>query len=182
MNYCIHSPKYKLMHTKDCSIITPYFLIIRRNLRCDRDENVSLLPDKSHLETPQKELCTAPTSSLHIAVYRLCRQSLGHSLSARLFLLHWSPIYGPKYGMLDISVNKTKEDLSRPLFPIVYQGEVLKRQLTFSLAFPICSILVPASPLCLFIICSHFLLAPLPNPTFSSSHLSLGTLVVWFYP
>lgn len=151
------------MHTKDCSIITPYFLIIRRNLRCDRDENVSYYFQTKVIEKPpQKEKCTAPTSSLHITVYRLSRQSLGHSLSARLFLPHWSPIYGPKYGMLDISVNKTKEDLSRPLFPVVYQGEVLKRQLTFSLAFPICSILVPASPLCFFLSS-----APISSPLLS---------------
>lgn len=67
--------------------------------------------------------------------------------------------------MLVISVNKTKEDLSRPPFPSVYQGEVLKRQLTFSLAFPICSILLLVT-LCLFFLFSAPISSSFPSPLF----------------
>lgn len=70
--------------------------------------------------------------------------------------------------MLDISVNKTKEDLSRPPFASVYQGEVLKRQLTFSLAFPSCSIFL------LFSLSASFLCLLLPFPSHSLVRLFLS--------
>lgn len=80
-----------------------------------------------------------------LTAHGLTTESLGHLLSSPTISAPLDLIYRPSYEILDISVNKTKEDLSRPPFPIVYQGEVLKRQLTFSLVFPICSILLLAS-------------------------------------
>lgn len=154
MDYCIHSPKYKVMQT----IFSHY----GSNLQCDRDENVSCYFQTKVIEKPP------PKRAAH-CTYELPPHHCILS-SARLFLPHWSPIYGPKCGMLDISVNKTKEDLSRPLFPIVYRCKVLKRQLTFSLAFPICSILVPASPLCFFF-CFFYHLLPFPPRSCPESNL-----------
>lgn len=91
-------------------------------------------------------LSAAATPALStLTLHGLPTESLGHLLSSPTVSAPLDLIYGPSYEILDISVNKTKEDLSRPPFPIVYQGEVLKRQLTFSLVFPICSILLLAS-------------------------------------
>lgn len=107
---------------------------------------------------------TAPYKLLYIS--SLCRVTQTSSLQTAS--TPQEPIYRPRDEILDISVSKTEEDLSRPLYPSVYQGEVLRRQLTFSLAFPMCSILLLASllPISFFVFCSYFLLI-CPLPVFS---------------
>lgn len=112
-----------------------------------------------HPKTWDENPCWSPAAPLLYNINSLCRVSLHFSPSVST---PQEPIYRPSDETLDISVNKTKEDLSRPPFSSVYQREVLKRQLTFSLAFPICSILLLAS------LPVSFLCLLLPFPPYSS--------------
>ncbi len=103
----------------------------------------------------------APALYTHLCTSALSAELLGRLQFSQTVPTPQEPIYRPSDEILDISVNKTKEDLSRPPFPSVYQREVLKRQLTFSLAFLIFSILLPTSlSVSFFVFCSHFLTSP----------------------
>lgn len=98
-------------------------------------------------------------------------------ISGWLFLPHRSPFIDIA---MTCSTSQRNKDFSRPLFSSVYQEEMLKRQLTFSVSAA--SSFSPRFSVLSF--CSHFLLVPSfpPDPYLFSSHLFSHLLSFMFPP
>lgn len=113
----------------------------------------------------------------HLCASVLSAAFLGHLHFRLAVSAPQEPIYRHSDDMFNIS---EKQRFSRPLYSSVYQEEMLKRQLTFSLSAA--SSFSPRFSVLSF--CSHFLLVPSfpPDPYLFSSHLFSHLLSFMFPP